>query len=152
VKGFSLIEPWASLVVLGKKRVETRSWRMPDWAKGLRVAIHASKSREAIEDGTASELFDIAELEVPDKWNLGAIIGTVELVRCEPTETIRETLYGMELDFGNYISGRFAWVMDQPHQITKPVPCRGMLGLWEVPKDIEAQLVTILTPDSRNGA
>jgi hypothetical protein len=36
-------EPWASLVMLGQKRIETRSWPAPDWLIGQRIAIHAAK-------------------------------------------------------------------------------------------------------------
>jgi hypothetical protein len=38
----SLTQPWASLMALGEKTVETRSWRPPAHAVGQRIAIHAA--------------------------------------------------------------------------------------------------------------
>lgn len=39
----SLMQPWASLVVSGAKRIETRSWWAPRHLWGERIAIHASQ-------------------------------------------------------------------------------------------------------------
>jgi hypothetical protein len=41
MKALSLIQPWASLIVLGEKRIETRSW--PTRHRG-HLAIHANKN------------------------------------------------------------------------------------------------------------
>lgn len=146
MKAFSLIEPWASLVVMGHKKVETRSWHMPVNAYGTIVAIHASKSREAIDDGTASELFSFAGVEPPDKWPLGCVIGVVRFVRCERTEDAVKWVTDFEREFGNYSEGRFAWVMEGAYRLAKPIPCRGMLGLWDVPPEIEATFMTSPLP------
>ncbi|HKS17099.1 MAG TPA: hypothetical protein VJU16_07285, partial [Planctomycetota bacterium] len=81
MKALSLIEPWASLVALGHKKVETRSWCPPPSAIGKRIAIHASLSREAIKDGTASRLFQLAGVDAPDPWPLGQIIAVTTIVK-----------------------------------------------------------------------
>jgi hypothetical protein len=39
----SLYQPWASLVALGIKTIETRSWPAPKTVIGRRIAIHAAK-------------------------------------------------------------------------------------------------------------
>ena len=41
IKFITLTQPWATLVALGVKRIETRSWRTP--YRGL-LGIHAAKS------------------------------------------------------------------------------------------------------------
>lgn len=43
MKAISLHQPWASLIMCGAKRVETRSWRPPESLIGERIAIHAAK-------------------------------------------------------------------------------------------------------------
>lgn len=43
MKALPLWQPWASLVAIGAKRVETRHWPMPPALAGQRVAIHATK-------------------------------------------------------------------------------------------------------------
>ena len=40
MKALTLTQPWASLVAIGAKRIETRSWSTP--YRGL-LAIHAAK-------------------------------------------------------------------------------------------------------------
>lgn len=45
----TLTQPWASLVVLGEKRYETRSWRPPAARIGERIAIHAAAGWAAID-------------------------------------------------------------------------------------------------------
>lgn len=44
MKSLSVIQPWATLIATGAKRIETRSWAPPESVIGERLAIHASKS------------------------------------------------------------------------------------------------------------
>lgn len=41
VKAITLHQPWASLIALGVKKIETRSWPAPKGLIGQRIAIHA---------------------------------------------------------------------------------------------------------------
>jgi hypothetical protein len=36
-----------------------------------------------------------------------------------------------ELSFGNYSSGRYAWLLANIEMVPSPIPMRGALGLWE---------------------
>ena len=36
-----------------------------------------------------------------------------------------------EKAFGDYSSGRYAWILKNPIAFAKPIPARGMLSLWE---------------------
>lgn len=44
MKAISLLQPWASLLAFGSKRIETRSWPAPAHVLGQALAIHASAS------------------------------------------------------------------------------------------------------------
>lgn len=44
MKALTLHQPWATLIALGVKRIETRSWRAPQALIGQRIAIHAGKA------------------------------------------------------------------------------------------------------------
>jgi hypothetical protein len=44
VKALPLWQPWASLVEVGAKRIETRHWPAPAALLGQRIAIHATKT------------------------------------------------------------------------------------------------------------
>ena len=43
VYAITLHQPWASLIALGIKTVETRSWPAPTRLVGQRIAVHAGK-------------------------------------------------------------------------------------------------------------
>jgi len=133
MKALSLIEPWASLIALGAKKIETRSWHPPEKFLGMRFAIHASKSREAIDDGTAERLFKLAGLSIPEPWPCGSIIAIATLGQYFPTEAFTPTK--IEGAFGNYEPGRYAILIPEVLRLAEPIPCRGALGFWEVGGD-----------------
>ncbi len=142
MRALSLIEPWASLVVFGVKKVETRSWGTGH--RG-RIAIHASMSKEAIKDPDYTlGMFEDAEIAVPAKfpiyrtdYNLGHILGIVDLVGCEAmTPRLIECAPKREKVFGAWQEGRYAWHLSLVRRFAMPVQCKGALGLWEVPEGI----------------
>lgn len=148
MKAISILQPWASLVAIGAKKIETRSW--PTNYKGP-LAIHASKrftmtNRKLCDDDTfMAALFysSMAKITHADQLPLGAVIATCNLVRClyikddglfkvhgftagfAPDMSVEEP----EKSFGDYTTGRFAWILEDVKQI-KPVPAKGQLGLW----------------------
>lgn len=123
MKALSLTQPWATLVVTGRKRVETRGW--PTSIRE-RIAIHASKAMP----GYAREAAIAFGLD-PDALPRGAIVGQVSLVGCVPTHEARPHLSAEELWFGDFADGRFVWYLTTPTEEPEPIPARGMLGFWE---------------------
>lgn len=51
MRAISLNQPYASLIALGSKRIETRHWAAPKALIGQRIAIYATKGRIKDEDG-----------------------------------------------------------------------------------------------------
>ncbi len=136
-RALSLTQPWATLVVTGAKRVETRSWRTPyrGW-----LGIHASKSfprwaRElCLEEPFLSALHGLR----PDDLSRGALLGGVKLLDCVPTEGVE--LVGIsdrEQAFGDYGHGRYGWLLDRA-TVFEPRPMRGALGLWTIAQAVSA--------------
>lgn len=123
VKVLTLTQPWATLVVTGRKRYETRSWRPPDFILGRRVAIHAAKGFPSWARDAAIE-FGF----VPDALPLGAVIGSVVIHGWHPTETV--DVDDEERRYGDYSRGRYAWILGDPKQRDEPAPARGALGFW----------------------
>lgn len=137
MKAISLWQPWASLVVLGLKQYETRSWRC-DFTGTL--AVHASKRW----DGELREmcLYDepfagiFAELGVrPDGLPRGSLLGTVRLEGCLRTADALKVISTQEVRLGDYGPGRWAWKLSRPRQLPAPAPWRGAMGLFDVPDD-----------------
>jgi hypothetical protein len=144
VKALSLWQPWASLIAVGGKRIETRHWPAPSWLVGQRIAIHAAK-RE-------SELWMCMRapfalyLPDPDLLPRGYVIATARLDRCpEMTPAAIEMLERNQPEehaFGLYEPGRFAWVLQDVRRLVEPVAFRGRQGLFDVPDEI-AGLATV---------
>lgn len=146
MKVLSIQQPFASLIMLGHKKIETRSF-----ATKIRgeILIHASlgKLYKKIPDTDPFwqhyyDLFEENEIEAIEKLTAGAIIGKVELVDTFwiGTEVIRPKcvirkgnqwpLSHQEISFGNYTTGRFGWLVSNPIILDKPIPAKGQLGFW----------------------
>src|SRR5271169_5575743 len=98
MKALSLIQPWALAIMLGYKKIETRSWKT-DY-RG-RIAIHASK-RFSKDDQEFMRHEHALGREYPLEIPLGAIIGFATLVRCERTEHWRTIVDELEESYGDY--------------------------------------------------
>ncbi len=127
----SLLQPWATLVVIGAKKIETRSWSTP--YRG-RLLIHASL-------GKAGSFFTNEPLfskYIPDFKELpfGAIIGEVILttiLRVEDFDLSDSDMNRLTLEekaFGDYSNGRYGWLFEDAIEYEKPIPARGHLRLW----------------------
>lgn len=131
----TLHEPWATLLAIGAQRGgkgnETR-----DWSTDYRgpLAIHAGKTID--QDVCWTEPFfsvlskHFGTSAFMDRFRLGYIIATCELLHVERAEVIRPVLSEVELAFGGYGPGRFAWVTDYPILLPRPIPARGLQKLW----------------------
>lgn len=156
MKALSLTQPWATMVALGVKKIETRSW--PTHYRGP-LAIHAAKGLGGI--GGPSGLIDVCRQE-PFRSALVAVFGNpLTLAHALPLGAVvavatlhrvgrigrradgavvlqgRELpVVGDELAFGDYTPGRYGWVLTNVGRLAEPIACRGALGLWDLPEDV----------------
>ncbi len=128
----SLTQPWASALFSmchcpPKKTIETRAWQTS--YRGV-LYIHASKGFPKWAKTMAAD-----EGFTPECLPLGCIIGSVFLKDIKPTEEIRSSLSDLELSWGDYADGRFAWIFERPMRLKEPIKAKGALSLWkyEVP-------------------
>jgi hypothetical protein len=160
MKALTLTQPWASLVAIGAKSIETRSWSTS--YRGP-LAIHAAKGWSA-DDREFCYRLDVfpllynggirptSEHGLSDMLPRGVIVAIANLHRVgrinersnypEPGSEIYVAgrdlpIEGDELAFGNYDDGRYGWVLTNVRRLAEPVLCRGHLGLWDVPADVE---------------
>lgn len=160
MKCISLWQPWASLMVVGSKKIETRHW--PTRHKGPLLIHAAKKPFRSIEPFIAEPwllrngLATILDSAIPQWWELlpyGAIVGKVEMVDCKRVELIdrnqihkarvarpedanRLDLWFTEFYLGNYEPGRFGWLTDEPKRLSEPIAYRGRQGLFDVPDEL----------------
>lgn len=162
VRVLSLLQPWASLWVGGKKKIETRDWGTR--FRG-RIAVHASmgfkrETRVICEiEPFASALRDLG-FSNPDTLPRGVVLGWVTLTDCQQMSVLglpfgatfdieprcaHPLLTEEERAFGLYQAGRFAWLTagsdGERHVLPEPIPMKGSLGLRRCPADVVARLV-----------
>ena len=142
MKALSLTQPWASLVALQEKQIETRSWATT--YRGP-IAIHASKGFPTWAKVLcqADKVFrDALRRHGISHWQqlpLGAVIATANLEWCRQIDEqwpslLRGDISLQELDLGDYTHGRYAWGLwgfSNVKLLRYPIPARGSLGLWE---------------------
>jgi activating signal cointegrator 1 len=131
MKALTLTEPWASLLMLGEKNVETRSWRTE--YRGP-LAIHAAKSMPMSAKGFCYHVQVMAAFErhgFKPTFMLGHILCVRELIAIMPTTQCGH-LSEKERCFGDYGPGRWAWHFSPVIKIiTPPIAVKGSLSLWE---------------------
>ncbi len=122
MKALSVRQPWAWAILNGKP-VENR-----DWYSGYRgpLLIHAAKTFD--DEGwqwiAANENRLVVQLPAKHSFQLGAIIGRVDMTDCVKFHTSR------------WFFGPQGFVLANPQAFAIPVPYRGMPGLFDVPDDI----------------
>jgi hypothetical protein len=152
IRGLSLRQPHASLVALGEKRIETRSFARK-YHGPIAIASSAAWTRMARLRAAEDPVFAAAWrrhrdlVEDVDDLPLGMILAVARIVAYVPTETIvaankrgpksrirmGDFRGGVsEIDFGDYGRNRFGWLLADVHRLVMPVPCKGALGLWNL--------------------
>lgn len=141
MKVLTVMNPWATLIRMGAKRIETRTFdpKYRGW-----LLIHASKNMSA-EAQRACE-WDVIRAALnrngvyrADQMHAGCIVAQVMLDEVVPVEICRVdsdrddeiSITAEEEAFGDYSPGRFAWVLSDLRVLEKPIPARGQLGLWD---------------------
>lgn len=131
MRAISITQPWASLVALGLKRIETRSWGTN--FRGI-IAIHATKHMNAVA-GQLHVLLHMVDI-LPEYIPLGSIIAVATVREVYPTRLTPKDLPESERMFGDFGPGRFAWLLDNVHALCPQYVCAGHLGLWQVPDNL----------------
>jgi hypothetical protein len=149
VKTISLWQPWASLIAIGAKKVETRHWSTSHRGP---LVIHAAKTKDGYDDIIShreengeralrlrppfGDVLRAAGYERLIELPLGALLCVVDLVDCVPTESLAAKISEQERAFGNYGSGRFGWILENVRVLPAPVPYRGAQGIFSVEENL----------------
>lgn len=157
-RALTLWQPWASLIAVGAKRVETRSWET-SYRGPLMIHAAARSCEEWLcwEDNAANAaseaLMPLAFGIEPSDLPLAAVLAVAHLIAILPTgDVLNAADYDLrivrqavapklwipspERAFGDYREGRFAWVLADVRRLREPVPYAGHQGLWTPPPDL----------------
>lgn len=154
MRALTLTQPWAGLVASGLKLVENRPRSMIKRSDfGVPFAIHASRE---IDDSVyetilriAPEVMPTSALAAPLPWvKLSRIVSAVIAIA-----TIDSVLDPVAHGIGTHESeasapladdqrrwflGPIGYVLRNVRALEVPVACKGRLGFWTLPDDIEA--------------
>lgn len=138
MKAITIRQPWATLVAIGEKRFETRSWRTDYRGE---IAIQAGKKVD-VKICRQEPYRSILQKHgyTAEGLPLGAVIAVGRLEQCynvkadSGTAAIlgedAELVDGAEYIFGDFSAGRYAWEMTDMRLLEEPVSAVGRLGLW----------------------
>ena len=146
MKAITLYQPWATLVALGIKNIETRSWRPPYALIGQRIAIHAGARRPTSRDMEVLRWLDGRDDLPPDgdAYPLRCIVATVQMVSAwqvvklthggtmaVASDWAGQTLYFPVDPYGDFSVGRWLWELEDVERLDSPVFTTGKQRFWE---------------------
>jgi hypothetical protein len=116
MKALSVQQPWAWAIVHGGKDIENRTWKTHQ--RGI-VAMHASGKvpRNA-------KLPRRSKMPQSDELLCGAILGVVEIMDVVSSHRSK------------WFEGPWGFVLANPRPLARPIPCKGKLGLWKLPRSL----------------
>ena len=146
MRALTLHQPMASLI--GIKDVENRKWKPPDHILGKRIAIHAGKTwneehyRWAVDlarEVDTRKILDAMRIATTTKGcivSTALVIGWYDNRNNEASNQFHRKL----IQRSPWFNGPVGWLMGDVRKTKKPIPCKGMMGLWTIPSDIEQLL------------
>ena len=149
VYAITLHQPWATLIALGVKTVETRSWPAPARLLGQRIAVHAGRRLVRRPD-------DAIERDLRARWGedwrviipTGAVLATAVLTGMAQVKHIDSSsghaVHNDSIEFGrtagtgrtpidpwgDFSYGRWLWFLDDVEALPEPVPAVGRQSFW----------------------
>ncbi len=118
MKCLTVRQPWATLIALGIKTVENRTWFTKHRGPLL---IHAGKGID--KDGM--KLVQDLGLDLPTPLPRGVLVCRVNVVDCVPIESLNPDPDGGASD------GPQCWLLESPEPVP-PIAIDGKLGLFDV--------------------
>lgn len=126
MKAITLEQPFASLVSIGAKTIETRPWST-DYRGPL--AIHAADIATQVVDSYCQSILFSAGLDC-EKLPLGKIVAIAHLVDCQEVITAQIPCYP-QLAFSNFTPGWYALEFADIKPLKNPIPAQESGRLWD---------------------
>ena len=132
----TLWQPWASLVAIGIKLFETRSWPVPETMIGQRVGVHAAARAPRIGECPPDVSWSwvqslprgvvVAFVRIVGCWRVTAIDGDTAVCVSRSGEQRR-----LPVDLlGDWRPGRWIWELADIEPADPPIPATGRQRFW----------------------
>lgn len=132
MRALSIMQPWAAAIAYGAKRTENRTWRAPRWIIGETIAIHAGKRADL---GARPP---VGEAWPGRRMHLGSVIAVAVVAACHLSPDFGGTCGATRPLCSPWsVADQYHWLLADVRPLAEPVPCRGMLGLWRLPDEVE---------------
>ena len=122
MKCLSVSQPFAELIILGKKTIELRKWNTNYRGELL---IHAPlKVRKE----------DAKRLKIDKKFVTGVIVGKVEIFDVKKYDSKKQVKSDQKFHFAskNFHDRTYGFLLKNAKAFRVPIPYKGQLGLFEV--------------------
>ena len=122
MKCLSVSQPFADLIISGKKTVELRNWNTNFRGEFL---VHSP---------LRIRINDCKRLKISKKFDVGAIIGKVEIVDVKKYNSKVEVKkdYKKHLASRDFLNRKYGFVLKNPKSFRIPIPYKGKLGFFDV--------------------
>ena len=120
MKSLSLKQPFAELILQGKKTIELRKWNTNFRGEFL---IHASKTP----DKDSMDKFNFKDDELP----LGAIVGKAELINVKKYSSETEFKADKDKHLADISWGKYGFILKNSVRFNKPIAAKGKLNFWD---------------------
>ena len=118
MKALSIKQPWAELIVSGKKTIELRNWNTNLRGEFL---IHASNNP----DWNAMKNFGFEDLP------RGFIVGKANLIGVKKYKDKDELDKDKHKHLADSSWGDYGFVLEKAEKFVQPIKTKGNLGFWE---------------------
>lgn len=132
MKAITIRQPFAEMILRGRKRVENRTWRTH--YRGPLI-IHA----QAMNAGTS-------------RFPTGALVGMVYLTDCRHiNECYQHDMFGFQPIDRETVTGPWCWCLENPRRFETPIVYPGRQGLWSIPVSLQATILERLGDCAKSG-
>ncbi|MFW6031572.1 MAG: hypothetical protein ACOC9T_03185, partial [Myxococcota bacterium] len=156
MKGLTMIRPWDECLFAPmphRKRVENRGWAPWSDAIGQTIAIHAGTKYDMDVHGFAEERgVELLSRDGSHRSRKGAVVGLVRVrgfAHWTPGHHRFADLHddspeahelARQVREDPWFCGPFGWLFVEPISLPEPVRCKGALGLWTLPIEVEEEV------------
>ena len=132
MKVLTIQEPYATFIMHGTKKIETRSWKTKYRGE---IYIHAGKSKKFLKRIHNNKVLKLLE---NIGLNYGNIICKAELIDCVyMTKAFIDKVKSennYEYILGEYAVGRYAWILQNVQKLNQKIHAKGKLNIWTYPE------------------
>jgi hypothetical protein len=131
----SIKQPWAQLIMEGRKDIEVRSWATP-YRGPLWIHTGQKLDTYANERFQQQDLFRGGIVGCAVLW--GILSFSAKSWEAWRIRHLDDSPFDEEL-------AKYGWIFRNPKPLDRPIPAKGMLGLFKLPESLKLRLDTRLT-------